>query len=56
MNIQTRDGFKCGLDVLREFLADGSKHFLEMIEISDLISSVSLQQGKNFLELLLYFL
>jgi hypothetical protein len=56
MNIQTRDGLKCGLDIFREFLADGSKNFLEIIKISDLISSLSLQPGKNFLELFLYFL
>jgi hypothetical protein len=56
MHIQTRNGFKGGLDILREFLADGSKHVLKIIKISDLISSFSLQPGKNFLEFSLHFL
>jgi hypothetical protein len=56
MNIQARDRFKRGPDILRKFLADGSKHVLKIIKVSNLISGLSLQPGENFLELFLHFL
>jgi hypothetical protein len=44
------------LDFLREFLADGPKHSFEIIDISDLVSSILLQPGKDFFEPCLDFL
>jgi hypothetical protein len=56
MNIQTRDGIQRSLDVFRELLADGLKHSFEIIDISDLVSSILLQPGKDFFEPCLDFL
>jgi hypothetical protein len=56
MNVQTGDRLQGGFDVFRKLLTDGFKHFLEVINISDLISSIFLQPGKDFFEPCLSFL
>jgi hypothetical protein len=56
MNIQTRDGLQRSLDVFRELLTDGLKHSFEVINISNLVSSILLQPGEDFFELCLEFL
>jgi hypothetical protein len=51
-----RDRLQGSFDVFRELLIDGFKNFLEVIDISDLISSIFLQPGKDLVELCLVFL
>jgi hypothetical protein len=51
MDIQTGDRLQGSFDVFRELLIDGLKHFLEVINISDLISSILCSQEKISLSL-----
>jgi hypothetical protein len=50
MNIQTRDGLQRSLDVFREFLTNRLKHSFEIVNISNLVSSILLQPGEDFFE------
>jgi hypothetical protein len=56
MIVQMRNGLQGSFDVIREFLIDRFKYFIQAINISDLVLGISLQPGKDFFKPCLIFL